>query len=439
MKGEPTGLRFGLGILAGLSLLALALPLAATAANQSVSIQNYAFGPAAANVNVGDSVTWTNLDDEDHSATSTTGAFDTGRFASGSRSVVFTTAGTFSYYCSVHPWMKGTVTAVAHATPPPSAPGTNETSSAAPSSPAPEPESEPTPLPFVTLPSSPSAGAAELVTTLPVQLPPSGVVTVPLTIASADARLAMPAGTAVRTRDGTPFGGRLLPPVPAKDPTGGKLLNAHDFGAGGVDLSFDRPIALTLAAPGGRSMDYQPVFAEAGGRLSYLLGTATAKGVSFSTQHLSLYGLAAIPRPPLLDVARPFALEAGFHALWAGQSAYADLAPGQFVDLRARFLNTGYRSWYRGQLGRQANLGSSRPLDNTRDYESGALLSPLQGTLNRYATTDEEVVGPGQVATFSFRLRAPLTPGVYRIHVRPVIDGTTWMEDEGVYLQVTVR
>jgi hypothetical protein len=27
---------------------------------------------------------------------------------------------------------------------------------------------------------------------------------------------------------------------------------------------------------------------------------------------------------------------------------------------------------------------------------------------------------------------------VYSIHLRPVIDGTTWMEDEGVFLIITV-
>jgi len=48
-------------------------------------------------------------------------------------------------------------------------------------------------------------------------------------------------------------------------------------------------------------------------------------------------------------------------------------------------------------------------------------------------------VNPGGVGTFTFQLRAPSTPGVYRIAVRPVIDGTTWMENQGVFLVVTVN
>jgi hypothetical protein len=36
-------------------------------------------------------------------------------------------------------------------------------------------------------------------------------------------------------------------------------------------------------------------------------------------------------------------------------------------------------------------------------------------------------------------VRAPSTPGVYAINLRPVIDGVVWMEDQGVFLIVTVQ
>jgi hypothetical protein len=54
------------------------------------------------------------------------------------------------------------------------------------------------------------------------------------------------------------------------------------------------------------------------------------------------------------------------------------------------------------------------------------------------ATQAEASVAPGQNATFTFQVKAPPTPAVYSIHLRPVIDGTTWMEDEGVFLIITV-
>ena len=82
----------------------------AEAADATVSAQNFAFSPASVTVNVGDQVTWSNGDNVPHTATSTTGAFDTGNIAGGaSASVAFNTAGSFSYFCQIHPNMTGTV------------------------------------------------------------------------------------------------------------------------------------------------------------------------------------------------------------------------------------------------------------------------------------------------------------------------------------------
>jgi hypothetical protein len=37
------------------------------------------------------------------------------------------------------------------------------------------------------------------------------------------------------------------------------------------------------------------------------------------------------------------------------------------------------------------------------------------------------------------QLRAPGAPGVYRLYVRPVIDGVEWLENVGAYVDVSVR
>src|SRR5207244_3187080 len=47
-------------------------------------------------------------------------------------------------------------------------------------------------------------------------------------------------------------------------------------------------------------------------------------------------------------------------------------------------------------------------------------------------------VGPGQVAWFQFTIQAPLVPGTYRLYLRPLVEGATWMEDFGVFWLVTV-
>ena len=77
----------------------------------SVTIADSTFRPASVVVATGGSVVWTNSDDREHTATAAGGAFDSGDLATGARfSQVFATAGTFPYFCAIHPDMRGTVT-----------------------------------------------------------------------------------------------------------------------------------------------------------------------------------------------------------------------------------------------------------------------------------------------------------------------------------------
>jgi plastocyanin len=93
-------------------------------ANQ-VFIQGMAFNPLSINVAVNSSVTWVNKDAVGHSVTSDTGLFDSGTLnTNGSFTYTFTTLGTFSYHCSIHPSMTATVT-VTQAANPTTDPGMN--------------------------------------------------------------------------------------------------------------------------------------------------------------------------------------------------------------------------------------------------------------------------------------------------------------------------
>ena len=61
---------------------------------------------------VGGTVTWTNTDNQAHTATSS-GNFDTGSIdPDATASVTFDEPGTYTYICSFHPFMTGTVTVV---------------------------------------------------------------------------------------------------------------------------------------------------------------------------------------------------------------------------------------------------------------------------------------------------------------------------------------
>jgi len=91
-------------------------PLAIAAASTGVTISDFQFAPSAVTVNVGDTVTWTNAGPTPHSATANDGSFDTGIMdEGGSGSHTFTEAGSFSYICTPHPNMTGTVTVQAAA------------------------------------------------------------------------------------------------------------------------------------------------------------------------------------------------------------------------------------------------------------------------------------------------------------------------------------
>jgi hypothetical protein len=134
----------------------------------------------------------------------------------------------------------------------------------------------------------------------------------------------------------------------------------------------------------------------------------------------------------------------GFHAHWYGQSGYPTLCPGATSTATVAYYNTGSAGWVSGRLGQVAYLG-------TWDTEPGQdRASPLGGDgtsgspntgwprYNRIAVQPAPYVGPGQVAWFQFTIRAPAEPGVYRLYLRPLIEGATWMEDFGVFWLVTV-
>lgn len=79
-------------------------------AKNSVQITNFSFSPATLIIKVGETVTWTNQDGIGHSATADDKSFDTGILSQGkSGTITFSKAGTYTYHCSIHPSMRGTI------------------------------------------------------------------------------------------------------------------------------------------------------------------------------------------------------------------------------------------------------------------------------------------------------------------------------------------
>lgn len=71
---------------------------------------NQFYIPSTLTVSTGKTVVWFNGDTAAHTVTSTTNAFDSGDMASGATyQFTFNTAGSYDYYCTYHPFMKGAI------------------------------------------------------------------------------------------------------------------------------------------------------------------------------------------------------------------------------------------------------------------------------------------------------------------------------------------
>ena len=101
-----------------LGLASLAIPFTAGTAKAAshavhvVQIRNMAFQPSTLQMQAGDRVTFVNMDAAPHTATADNGSFDTGRLGRGDEATLqIVSAGTYSFFCAVHPTMRGQIIA----------------------------------------------------------------------------------------------------------------------------------------------------------------------------------------------------------------------------------------------------------------------------------------------------------------------------------------
>jgi plastocyanin len=82
----------------------------AAPSSATVGMAGRAFSPSSVRVAAGGTVTFANTDDRAHTVTASDGSFDSGVVNAGARwSRRFASAGTFRYFCAIHPSMTGTV------------------------------------------------------------------------------------------------------------------------------------------------------------------------------------------------------------------------------------------------------------------------------------------------------------------------------------------
>lgn len=102
---------------------------------------------------------------------------------------------------------------------------------------------------------------------------------------------------------------------------------------------------------------------------------------------------------------------------------------GDIIDVRVRLRNKGAVSWAKSGPNR-VTLGADKP----RDHYNKLLVKPSP----RLADLTEDLVKPGESATFTFQIKVPDQDGVYKEYFTPVVEGIQWMENRNTFVQVKV-
>ncbi len=148
--------------------------------------------------------------------------------------------------------------------------------------------------------------------------------------------------------------------------------------------------------------------------------TATVTPTATSSDRAAYLGPSA--KPPL---------PAELHSKWVSQTANPTLRVGETARVSLTFKNTGTEHWVKGTAS-EIHLGVKGDSKAFADMAVG-WLSPTRPA----AQTEGEVL-PDARATFTFTVKGA-RPGTFRIPLQPVCDGVAWLEDDGVFVVVTVR
>ena len=119
------------------------------------------------------------------------------------------------------------------------------------------------------------------------------------------------------------------------------------------------------------------------------------------------------------------------HSQFVGEAPSVTVAVGQTAELSVQFKNTGIAHWVKGAPS-EIHLGVSG------DSKAFADMAVDWLTPTRPAAQTEPEVLPDAVATFTFTVKGAKA-GTYKIPVRLVCEGVAWLDDDGVFVTVTVR
>lgn len=122
-----------------------------------------------------------------------------------------------------------------------------------------------------------------------------------------------------------------------------------------------------------------------------------------------------------------------YRSSWVAQSDYPTMSFGSKATVWVTLTNTGTAAWAKN-TPTEARIG----IVNDDQTLTNLGLADEWLLTNRPAAQTEALVMPGQTATFTFSISG-VRLGSYPLRLRGVVDGIAWLDDQGIYLQITVR
>lgn len=151
--------------------------------------------------------------------------------------------------------------------------------------------------------------------------------------------------------------------------------------------------------------------------------------------------LAAIIALELVPSGAPARAAQGFDAAYAGESAFVTLRPGQTAAFAVFFQNTGTTTWVAGTSTEVILAACLDDKVTCHVWPEEVAWAFNWRSQIAYTRQLQSSVGPGQLATFSYEVRAPLTAtsGRYRFNGDLALASTLAMiHPEGYYHDVVL-
>lgn len=105
------------------------------------------------------------------------------------------------------------------------------------------------------------------------------------------------------------------------------------------------------------------------------------------------------------------------------------ILPGGDMYISVKARNIGYNTWQKQTV----RIGTSRPTERPTLFSDQSWIGPT-----RPSALLEEIVTPGNIGTFEFKIKAPNTPGSYKEYFNILAEGVTWFNDPGLQFNINV-